>query len=143
LNNNAGGQNPEGRQYCLPTEAQWEYAARAGTTGAYAGNLDNMGWYDKNSDKKPHPVAQKQPNDWGLYDMHGNVSEWCQDWYHTYPSGSATDPVGPNTGSYRVVRGGGWYHNAPYCRSGVRFNNYPSSRGDLVGFRLVCSAGHQ
>ena len=122
--------------YSLPTEAQWEYAARAGTTGAYAGNLDDMGWYDKNSGKKPHSVAQKQPNNWGLYDMHGNVWEWCQDWYRAYASVSP-----PNTGSGKVIRGGGWNSNANSCLSANRNGVAPSVRNNCVGFRLVCSAG--
>ena len=124
-------------------EAQWEYAARAGTTGAYAGNLDDMGWYDKNSGRKTHPVAQHQPNAWGLYDMHGNVWEWCQDWYGAYASRSATDPVGALSGSARVVRGGSWGGGASYCRSAGRDYNYPSYRGNGLGFRLVCLAGQQ
>jgi len=91
----------------LPTEAEWEYACRAGTTGDYAGNLDDMGWYSSNSGQQTHPVGQKKPNAWGLYDMHGNVWEWCWDWYDgNLPGGS--DPIGPASGSGRVLRGGGW-----------------------------------
>jgi formylglycine-generating enzyme required for sulfatase activity len=101
-----------GKNYRLPTEAEWEYAARAGTTGDYGGTgvLDQMGWYSDNSGSQTHPVAQKQPNHWGLYDMHGNVWEWVQDWYSaTYYSVSPTnDPQGPATGTSRVLRGGSW-----------------------------------
>ena len=124
----------------LPTEAQWEYACRAGTTGAYAGNLDEMAWYDSNSGSKTHPVGTKTPNAWGLYDMHGNVCEWCQDWYdEDYPSGSVTDPAGPSNGSYRVFRGGSWCGSARYCRSASRYDNVPVYREYGIGFRCVRS----
>jgi len=116
--------------YMLPTEAQWEYAARAGSTTAFANgeitetgwgydpNLDAMGWYGYNSSGTTHPVAiQKTPNAWGLYDMHGNVWEWCQDWYGSYSSDTVTDPEGPSTGSIRVFRGGSWRNDARLCRS--------------------------
>ena len=119
----------------LPTEAQWEYACRAGTTGAYAGNLADMAWYSSNSGT--HPVGTKKPNAWGLYDMHGNVWEWCADWYGDYPSGSVTDPTGPSSGSNRVLRGGCWIIYAPFCRSAYRGNLDPGNRGDGLGFRVV------
>jgi formylglycine-generating enzyme required for sulfatase activity len=95
-------------QYRLPTEAEWEYACRAGTTGDYAGNLDDMAWYSNNSGSKTHAVGQKQANKWGLYDMHGNVWEWCQDWYDSnyYRQSPGADPTGPTAGSIRVYRGG-------------------------------------
>ena len=128
----------------LPTEAEWEYACRAGTTGAYGGSgkLDEMGWYRGNSGDKTHPVGQKKPNDWGLYDMHGNVWEWCADWWGEYPSQSVIDPTGPSTGSRRVLRGGGWYDRARNCRSAARGRLDPDYRGNYyVGFRLLCSAG--
>jgi len=96
-----------GGNFRLPTEAEWEYACRAGTTSPYAGALDAMGWHDKNSWNQTHRVAQKAPNAWGLYDVHGNVWEWCEDWYGDYPSGSVTDPTGPSSGSYRVRNGYG------------------------------------
>ncbi len=125
----------EGKIYKLPTEAEWEYAARAGSTTAftnggisetgcgYDSNLDAMGWYCGNSDKRTHRVAGKKPNRWGLYDMHGNVWEWCQDWYgKNYPSDSVIDPTGPSSGSLRVGRGGSWSNFARRCRSAVRGN---------------------
>ncbi len=123
----------------LPTEAEWEYAARAGTTGDYAGDLDAMAWYSKNSDNSTHPVGQKAPNDWGLYDMHGNVWEWVQDWYDSdYYDGSPTkDPKGPASGSYRVIRGGGWYNGARGVRSALRGYGTPDDRSSRIGFRIV------
>jgi len=132
------GLNPPGVR--LPTEAEWEYACRAGITGDYAGNLDDMGWYDANSGKQTHPVGQKRPNAWGLYDMPGNVWEWCWDWYgENLPGGN--DPVGPASGSYRVVRGGSWYSSADFCRSANRLYDDPSGRYDYVGFRVVLAPG--
>ena len=126
------------RCYRLPTEAEWEYAARAGTTGDYAGDLDAMGWYVENSGRKTHPVRQKRRNAWGLYDMHGNVWEWVADWYgHRYPSGTVTDPTGPETGSRRVSRGGSWGHTAGSARSADRGNVPPGFRDSYLGFRLV------
>ena len=121
----------------LPTEAEWEYACRAGTTGDHAGNLDEMAWYCENSGSKTHPVGTKKANPWGLYDMHGNVWEWCQDWYGTYPTGAVRDPTGAAGGSYRVSRGGGWGSIAGGCRSASRGGGSPSGRGNLLGFRLV------
>lgn len=123
--------------YRLPTEAEWEYACRAGTTGDYAGNLDSMGWYASNSGDKTHAVGQKQPNAWGLYDMHGNVWEWCSDWYGDYPSGTVTDPSGASSGSLRVHRGGSCYSSAEFCRSALRNGHAPDYRYGNVGFRLV------
>ena len=104
----------------MPTEAEWEYACRAGTTGAYAGKLKDMGWYDDNSGNRTHPVGQKQPNAWGLYDMHGNVWEWCADWYGDYPGGAVTNPTGAGSGDLRVLRGGSYRNIASYCRSAAR-----------------------
>ena len=133
-----------GHNYRLPTESEWEYACRAGTsTKYYSGNsssdLGRVGWYDDNSGSKTHSVGQKGSNSWGLYDMHGNVWEWCQDWKGDYPSGSVTDPKGPSSGSYRVLRGGSWYVLARYCRSAYRNWVNPDVRGGNVGFRLVCA----
>ena len=126
-----------GYSYRLPTEAEWEYAARAGSTGARYGGLDAIAWYRVNSDSKPHPVGQKRANVWGLHDMLGNVSEWAGDWYGEYPSGTVTDPEGPGAGSGRVVRGGGWYGSAVYVRSASRFGLSPGARNNSFGFRLV------
>jgi len=133
--------------YQLPTEAQWEYAARAGSTTALANghlaetgcsidnNLNAMAWYCGNADSKTHQVAQKKANAWGLYDMHGNVWEWCQDWKSAYPTNSVTDPRGPSTGTVRVRRGGGWTDGAQYCRSAQRGSTAAGSRSAL-GLRL-------
>ncbi|MBE6424792.1 MAG: hypothetical protein E7029_02145 [Planctomycetaceae bacterium] len=131
-----------GQTVSLPTEAQWEYACRAGTTGAYAGDLDEMGWYWDNSGDEIHPVGQKKPNAWGLYDMHGNVWEWCQDWYdRDYDTESPTsDPTGPNSGSYRVTRGGSWDFDARGCRSAYRGWDTPDDRGNILGFRPVLAS---
>ena len=135
--------------YGLPTEAQWEYAARAGSTTAfyngaitetgdgYDPNLDAIGWYTYNSDSETHPVAQKTPNVWGLYDMSGNVFEWCQDWYGSYGSAPVSDPTGPVSGSYRVFRGGSWNGDARYCRSAFRSGSSPGNRYHGIGFRLT------
>ncbi|MBR5160343.1 MAG: SUMF1/EgtB/PvdO family nonheme iron enzyme [Thermoguttaceae bacterium] len=126
-----------GQEITLPTEAQWEYACRAETTGAYAGNLNEMAWYDSNSGDKTHPVGTKKPNAWGLYDMHGNVWEWCQDWKAYYQSESASDPTGPSIGAFRVFRGGGWSLDADFCRSAFRHGFYPGDRRCDLGFRCV------
>jgi len=162
--------------YRLPTEAEWEYAARAGTdTAIYTGSitildynnapeLDPIEWYGGNScvsydggydcsgwsEKQyncsncgTHPVAQKQPNAWGLYDMLGNVGEWCQDWYDDYPTASIADPTGPSSGSDRVIRGGCWFSFARYCRSANRHWYSPGYRYRRYGFRLVLVPGQQ
>ncbi|WP_461253073.1 formylglycine-generating enzyme family protein [Treponema sp. R8-4-B8] len=135
LNKNANG-------YRLPTEAEWEYACRAGTTTAYnTGTVinDNTGWYSANSDSKTHPVGQKLANAWGLYDMHGNVWEWCWDWYDNYSSGSQTDPMGASSGTDRVDRGGGWANGTGYMRSASRYKGSPNTQSSGLGFRLVRS----
>lgn len=123
----------------LPTEAEWEYACRAGTTGARYGKLGEVAWYEDNSDGETHRVGTKAPNAWGLYDMLGNVWEWCQDWHGSYPSGPVTDPTGPSTGSSRVNRGGSWNHDAGYVRAAFRGGNSPGNRSGGVGFRLARS----
>ncbi|WAC07900.1 MAG: formylglycine-generating enzyme family protein [Thermodesulfobacteriota bacterium] len=136
-------------RYRLPTEAEWEYACRAGKFSSFSEgeinelfcehepNLDAVGWYCGNSDRRTHPVGQKKPNPWGIYDLHGNVLEWCQDWYGPYPPTTQTDPTGPITGSGRVIRGGSWFSNAKNCRSAARFHWSPNANSDFIGFRLV------
>ncbi|MDR1817370.1 MAG: formylglycine-generating enzyme family protein [Puniceicoccales bacterium] len=129
-------------RFALPTEAQWEYACRAGTTGDYAGtgNLDDMGWYNGNSANTTHPVAQRQPNSWGFYDMHGNGWEWCADLYADdyYARSPATDPSGPRSGGERVARGGSWTTSAATCRSAYRVGCGATIRFNVLGFRVVC-----
>lgn len=132
-----------GKTFRLPTEAEWEYAARGGDKSKgykYSGSntLDNVAWYTNNSSSKTHPVGQKQPNELGLYDMSGNVWEWCQDWYGSYSSSSQTNPTGPSSGSRRVLRGGSCYNFARDCRVSYRGSGDPDDRYNLNGFRLVC-----
>ena len=134
-----------GHVYRLPTEAEWEYACRAGTATAYGfgddrSGLGVYGWFGSNSGSKTHPVGEKKPNAWGLYDMHGNVWEWCQDWHGDYPSGSATDPTGATSGSLRVNRGGGWFYDARFCRSANRSWFTPEGRSSYLGFRVLRSS---
>ena len=128
-------------KFQLPTEAQWEYACRAGSTTRYCfgdaeSGLGEYAWYDGNSDRKTHPVGEKKPNGWGLYDMHGNVWEWCQDWYEDYKESPVDDPTGAATGLGRVNRGGSWSYPAGYCRSADRSGIGPGGRDDDLGFRL-------
>lgn len=148
-----GGNNPveqiswdDCREFCwktglrLPTEAEWEYAARAGTTTKYYwGNEPdgNYMWYGEKWESGHQPVGQKQPNGFGLYDMSGNVWEWCADWYGAYNRGSQNNPTGPGSGQARVVRGGSWNVNAFNTRSANRFRYYPSYRNVRIGFRCV------
>jgi len=136
-------------KYRIPTEAEWEYAARAGTKTAFSNgninelycqldsNLEKIGWYCGNSEGRLHPVAQKKPNAWGLYDMHGNLWEWCQDWYGKYPMKHVIDPKGAKKGSYIVIRGGSWFSDSRNCRSAFRTYWPYSSRGYGVGFRVL------
>ena len=131
-----------GKNFRLPTEAEWEYAARGGSKSKgykYSGsnNLDAVAWYDKNSGNEIHPVAQKQANELGLYDMSGNVDEWCYDRYGSYSSNSQTNPTGASSGSDRVVRGGRWYYGARDVRVSVRFNITPGYRINSGGLRLA------
>ena len=128
----------------LPTEAQWEYACRAGSKAKYCFGddpklLDEYAWYEDNSDKKMHPAAQKKPNAWGLYDMHGNVCEWCSDWYdEKYYNSAKTDPTGPESGSRRILRGGGWLEHYPRdFYSATRGRSDPSITNMNNGFRVV------
>lgn len=133
----AAGRLPARHAYTLPTEAQWEYACRAGTTGDYAGDRNAMAWYDANSGYTTHPVGTKQANAWGMADMHGNVWEWCHDWSAAYPGGEVTDPRGPASGSARVVRGGSWDFPAVHARSAGRNEQTPVDRSHNFGFRLA------
>ncbi len=134
----AAGRLLTGYAYTLPTEAQREYACRAGTEGPFAGELDATAWYSANSGGSTHPVGTKQPNAWGLYDMEGNVWEWCRDWYaDKLPGGEVTDSLGPPTGSHRVFRGGCWSGSAALCRSAFRLVYVSSSRDHFAGFRLA------
>ena len=176
----AAGRIPDGYEYRLPTEAEWEYACRAGTTESLpngrdisilgknnAPALDDIAWYGGNSSvgftgrgtdtsdptkwpEKQYPggrafareVKGKQPNNWKLYDMIGNVWEWCGDWYGNYEYGSQTDPVGPAAGASRVLRGGSWNGNARYCRPARRDRGSPGFRSIILGFRVALAPSH-
>ena len=132
------------REYRLPTEAEWEYACRATSTTSYsfgdtAELLGESGWFKENAGNKTHTVGEKKPNRWGLYDMHGNVWEWCQDWYSDFPVDALTDPQGFNSGSPRVYRGGCWNDVAGVCRSAIRSRVIPSDRYFSGGFRAALS----
>ncbi|MCX7050179.1 MAG: SUMF1/EgtB/PvdO family nonheme iron enzyme [Candidatus Sumerlaeota bacterium] len=129
-----------GRTYALPTEAQWEYACRAGSSSKYCfgdseSQLGDYAWY---SDQQTHPVKQKKPNAWGLYDMHGNVSEWCSDWFGVYSADKQANPVGANYGPFHVNRGGSCSTGKTGCRATERNRVYPLQRGDFLGFRVAC-----
>jgi formylglycine-generating enzyme required for sulfatase activity len=143
----AAGRISTNSVYRLPTEAEWEYACRAWTSTRFSygddldyTSLDQYGWFDANSDAMTHPVGQKLPNPWGLYDMHGNVAEWCQDWYAPYPGGISIDPQGPTTGSLRIGRGGPWFHPDSDLRSAWR-NAVPPNTMGAAGFRVVLASG--
>ena len=132
-----------GKTYLLPTEAQWEYAARGGKnsrkykySGSYA--IDAVAWYTSNSGDATHPVKQKRANELGLYDMSGNVWEWCSDWYGSYPSSMQNNPTGASSGQNRVLRGGSWGYDARDCRVSRRDDDTPSGRNGHGGFRVVC-----
>jgi formylglycine-generating enzyme required for sulfatase activity len=129
------------RVYRLPTEAEWEYACRAGSKLAYSfgpslEKLAEHAWFEKNA-KSPQPVGTRKPNPWGLYDMHGNVWEWCADWMGDYAPAPATAPTGPQQGTDRVVRGGGWDIDADACRSAYRDGGEPATRIESLGFRVA------
>jgi len=133
-----------GRVYRLPTEAQWEYACRAGSKTIYSfddeeGLLPEYGWFKRNSSQRTHTVGLLEPNAWGLYDMHGNVWEWCSDWYGEYPKNAVSDPIGPTMGTDCVNRGGCWLYQAASCRSASRNWAKPSYRDGLLGFRVALS----
>jgi len=131
--------NRKSNGYRLPTEAEWEYACRAGTqTPFYTGTLvDEAGWHRGNSDQKSRPVGEKLPNDWGLYDMHGNVLEWCWDWLDYYPSENEVNPLGPDEGTMRVYRGGAWGMQNIHTRSAYRYGNHLNMQSFFVGFRVA------
>ena len=133
----AEGRIGAGWVYRLPTEAEWEYAYRAGTTGATPGVVDAMAWTANNSENRTHDVRTKQANDWGLYDMGGNVWEWCADWYGDYPTEEITNPLGAVEGSSRVVRGGSWFFDDEDCRAAFRRCFVPGFRFYALGFRPI------
>jgi formylglycine-generating enzyme required for sulfatase activity len=134
---NDSGAMPSGWKFSLPTEAQWEYACRAGEAGPYSGGtIEQVAWYNSNSARRTHDVGTKKANAWGLHDMHGNVWEWCADWYDkTLPGG--VDPLGPSSGVLRADRGGSWVSHAAFCRAADRRWDFPDRRRDLLGFRAA------
>jgi formylglycine-generating enzyme required for sulfatase activity len=134
------------KDFRLPTEAEWEYACRAGSTTEYCfgnneNNLGEYAWYGSNSGEKTHPDGGKKPNTWGLYDMHGNVWEWCNDYYGDkyYESSTVEDPKGADSGAVRVLRGGSCLYVTRFCRSAHRFGFIPADRFVFLGFRISCS----
>ncbi len=132
------------KKYRLPTEAEWEYAARGGKLSKgfeYAGadDLDEVAWYIGNSEFKIHPVAKKKPNELGLYDMSGNVYEWCHDWHKNYSNKNQNNPKGPSNGDTKVLRGGCWYYNSMFCQIARRSYLSPDDKGFDIGLRLVLS----
>ena len=131
-----------GGEFSLPTEAQWEYACRAGTSTEYSfgdgdANLGEYAWFTGNSNRQTHPVGEKKANPWGLYDIHGNVWEWCQDWYGPYASAEVSDPTGASSGSSRVIRGGSWSHSSRDLWSSFRLKFAPDFRFRSIGVRVV------
>ena len=137
--------NWDANGYRLPTEAEWEYAARGGNKSkgyTYSGSnsVNDVAWYRANSDEKPHPVGIKKSNELGVYDMSGNVWEWCWDWYNDYPIDSQSDPRGPVSGQNRLLRGGSWFSDVSYTRPSVRNDFKPTDRTNNLGFRLFRSS---
>lgn len=130
-----------GMGYRLPTEAEWEYACRAGTSGERYGDLNELAWYGGNSGLKTHPASQKRANAWGLYDMQGQAWQWCEDWYGKayYAQSAGTDPEGPPSGQTRVLRGGSWFNPSTFLRSACRRGYGPDCRSSVSGFRVVAS----
>ena len=131
-----------GRVYRLPTEAEWEFACRAGSVSKYYYGenilkIIHYAWFLGNSKEKTHPVGEKKANAWGLYDMHGNVWEWCSDWYGEYPKDPVSDPTGPNEGVYKVMRSGSYVQDFAWCRSGKRGHFDPLIRLYSIGFRIA------
>jgi len=141
VNGSSVSWNREANGYRLPTEAEWEYACRAGTvTPFYSGTtVADAGWYSGNSKGRTQPVGEKTPNAWGLYDMHGNVLEWCWDWLGSYTSAAQTDPIGVTSGTGRVYRGGSWHFESYQNRSAYRFGNHPFLKTFFLGFRVACN----
>lgn len=136
------GRLPANWEYRLPTEAEWEFACRAGSTNLFSFGDDpavaeQYAWTLENAGNTTHPVGQKQPNAWGLYDMHGNVWEWCSDWFEPYPAAPLTDPVGPAQTKYKVFRGGGWNNEVNMARASNRFMMDPGMGIHFVGFRIA------
>lgn len=129
-----------GKSYRLPTEAEWEYACRAGSTERGWADLDDVAWWHRNSDEQTHPVGLKRANAWGLYDMIGNVWEYTADWKDSYPKAPVTDPTGPEHGYYKVSRGGSWFDVGPAANAAFRASPDPTSRGNSQGFRLARAA---
>ena len=133
-----------GKTFRMPTEAEWEYAARGGSKSrgykySGSGNIDEVAWHKDNSEEKTHEVGTKRPNELGLYDMSGNVWEWCNDWYGDYSSASQTNPKGPDSGANRIGRGGGWWYYARGCRCSIRGDFGPDFRNEFLGLRLCLS----
>jgi formylglycine-generating enzyme required for sulfatase activity len=132
-----GGRLPEGYVFTLPTEAQWEYVARAGSTDSAPYDVESVAWFKKNSGESTHVVAKKTANRWGFHDMQGNVVEWCFDWYGNYPGGAVTDPKGPNHGYYRIARGGSWRTEERTLRFAARSGGSSGRLDYTIGFRLA------
>jgi formylglycine-generating enzyme required for sulfatase activity len=142
------GRLPPDYEYRLPSEAEWEYACRAGTTNLYSfgdtvREAGEYAWTSENCGTMTHPVGQKRPNPWGLHDIHGNVWEWCLDWYGDYPAADVQDPPGPPSGKFKVFRGGGWNNEVQFARSANRFGMSASNGIYFVGFRIALSQTKQ